>query len=153
MSELLDYIGTKRIQAKPLTRGEYNKFRGWLIPADENPNDEGYLVEYTTGYTSWSPKKEFEEAYKVTTGLTCGLAIDACKLGSKIARDGWNGKNMFVYYVPALKLKTVTPVAKKEFGVEVEYNAYLVLKTVSGTVSTWVPSINDVLATDWCIVE
>lgn len=29
------YIGTKIIHAKPMTRGEYNTFRGWPIPNDE----------------------------------------------------------------------------------------------------------------------
>ena len=57
------YIGCKKIEAKPMTRGEYNKFRGWTIPKDENPADEGYLVKYSDDYISWSPKDAFEEAY------------------------------------------------------------------------------------------
>ncbi len=57
------YIGTKRIEAFPMNRGEYNKYKGWTIPTNENPNDEGYLVKYSDGYISWSPKKQFEEAY------------------------------------------------------------------------------------------
>ena len=40
-----NYIGTKRIEAEPMTRGDYNKYRGWTIPADENPEDEGYIVK------------------------------------------------------------------------------------------------------------
>jgi hypothetical protein len=43
------YTGTKTINAKPMTRGDYNKFRGWEIPADEDPAEAGYLVEYTDG--------------------------------------------------------------------------------------------------------
>ena len=58
------YIGTKVIDAEPMTRGEYNKYRGWQIPADENPDDEGYRVVYPDGYVSWSPKSVFEEAYR-----------------------------------------------------------------------------------------
>lgn len=57
------YIGIKEIDAKPMTRGEYNKYRGWQIPADENPDDEGYLVKYSDSYESWSPKEAFDEAY------------------------------------------------------------------------------------------
>lgn len=59
------YIGVKRIEARPMTRGDYNTYRGWRIPADENPADEGYLVKYRDGYESWSPKEIFEEAYAV----------------------------------------------------------------------------------------
>lgn len=57
------YIGTKLIEAEPMTRGDYNKYRGWMIPADENPSDEGYLVRYSDSYVSWSPKEVFDKAY------------------------------------------------------------------------------------------
>ena len=58
------YIGVKMIHAKPMTRGEYNKFKGWTIPPDENPNDAGYVVKYSDDYVSWSPKDVFEKAYR-----------------------------------------------------------------------------------------
>ena len=68
------YEGTKRVHAKPMNRGDYNVYRGWEVPADENPADEGYLVEYVdggrgndsrhAGYISWSPKDVFERSYK-----------------------------------------------------------------------------------------
>ena len=42
-------------------------FAGWQIPADENPEDEGYLVIYGKDtedhHESWSPKKQFDEGY------------------------------------------------------------------------------------------
>lgn len=57
------FIGIKKIEAEPMTRGEYNKFRGWTIPEDENPSDEGYIIKYPDDYVSWSPKSAFEEAY------------------------------------------------------------------------------------------
>jgi len=31
--------------------------------------------------------------------MTFGSAIEAMKLGHKVARSGWNGKGMFVYIV------------------------------------------------------
>ena len=34
------YIGVKKIEAEPMTRGDYNTYRGWQIPTDENPDDE-----------------------------------------------------------------------------------------------------------------
>ena len=73
------YEGTKRLHATPMTRGEYNAYRGWENPAGENPSDAGYLVEYQdggkandsrhAGYISWSPVDVFERTYKpvVTT--------------------------------------------------------------------------------------
>lgn len=63
------YIGTKVIMAEPMTRGAYNKHRGWTIPANENPEDEGYLVQYEDQYISWSPKDTFEASYHKTGSL------------------------------------------------------------------------------------
>ena len=95
------FIGTKVINAKPMTRQEYNYFRGWELPADEDGSDEGYLVEYLDGgkpntdrfdgYVSWSPKEVFEKAYRPVSGLNFGLATEALKQGKKVARTGWNG--------------------------------------------------------------
>lgn len=68
------YIGTKQLRAKHMTRGEYNQLQNWTLPADQNGDDEGYLVEYLdggkanhpdfTGYISWSPKDVFERTYR-----------------------------------------------------------------------------------------
>ena len=57
------FIGTKLIEAKQMNLGDYNKYRGWQIPENENPNKEGYLVKYSDSYISWSPKDVFEKSY------------------------------------------------------------------------------------------
>ena len=84
-----------------------------------------------------------------------GEAIKQLKLGKKLARKGWNGKGMFIYYVPSAKYKAMTDVAKSiadENGM-VQYNPYMAIKNVDGTISTWVASINDTLSEDWIVVE
>lgn len=63
----------KQVLASPMSRGDYTLYRGWVCPADENPEDAGYLVEYLDspnhnhpkhdGYISWSPKDIFESGY------------------------------------------------------------------------------------------
>jgi hypothetical protein len=74
------YIGTKVVNATPMTLGQYKVLRGWTLSADDNGEDEGYLVEYTDrvhspplvpgfdGYVSWSPKDVFERAYRKVGG-------------------------------------------------------------------------------------
>lgn len=59
------YIGVKQVEAKTITRGDYNDYRGWTVPANENPNDEGYLVKHSENYVSWIAKDEFEKTYNV----------------------------------------------------------------------------------------
>lgn len=83
-----------------------------------------------------------------------GAALNALKAGARIARTGWNGKGMFVYLVPAASYPAQTGAAKAHFGDGslVPYNAYLAIKNIDETVSTWVPSVNDVLADDWSII-
>lgn len=57
------YIGTKIIKAKPMTRGDYNDYRGQQIPEDENPADKGYLMEYENRHVQWLPEEMFEADY------------------------------------------------------------------------------------------
>lgn len=76
LGEGVRHVGTKYLTAWPMTRGEYNKYRGWTMPENENPDDAGYLVEYDKGgaanhpdhqgYISWSPQDVFEENYQPT---------------------------------------------------------------------------------------
>ncbi len=133
------YIGTKIIQAKPEQRGD----------------ESGYKVIYSDGYTSWSPRSAFEEAYRPCEAMTFGLAIEALKKGHRVARAGWNGAGQFVYLVPAASEPAQTGAAKAHFGAGalVPYRAYLALKTTQGDIATWAPSCSDALAEDWQIVE
>ena len=57
------YLGVKVLKAKLMTLGDYNAYRGWKIPANEDKEREGYLVQYSDEYESWSPKEAFESAY------------------------------------------------------------------------------------------
>ena len=87
--------------------------------------------------------------------MNFGKALEEMKIGKAIARDGWNGKGMFVYFVAGGAYPPQMDIArqiKKEYG-EVKYNPYMAIKNVNGTVSTWVPSVNDCLAEDWYVVE
>ena len=60
------YVGIKEFKATPMTRGDYNKYRGWQIPKNENPADEGYLAkdEDDNGYETWVPKENFDNSCK-----------------------------------------------------------------------------------------
>lgn len=152
------YLGVKLIEAEKMSLETYNNFRGWSIPPNENPKSSGYLVRYTDGYVSWSPKKQFEEAYRTINNLTFGLAIEAVKKGSKIARKGWNGKNMFVVYQKGYpdgissNKQTAEAWGINEGDLFI-VRPYLQLKTADGSHAMWSPSTSDCLAEDWKIVE
>lgn len=160
------YIGQKRIKAAPMTRAEYDIYRGWELPADEDGSDEGYLVEYVDGgqsnhkdhegYISWSPKAVFERAYKRVDAMTFGEALEALKRGSKVARAGWNGKGMWLVFVPGTdvpELRPESPYAKAGLQ-SVTINAHIDMMTATGEMQPgWLASQADLLADDWAVVE
>lgn len=166
------YIGTKFIRAVAMTRAQYNDFRGWPLPANENGDDEGYLVEYTDGgrrnteeyegYVSWSPADVFEKSCRPTEGLTFGLAIEALKAGKKVSRAGWNGKGMWL----SLSCDGTREVAAENFwsphnaefarenGGKATVLPAITMKTAMGEILMgWLASQTDMLAEDWGIVE
>lgn len=146
------YIGTKMIHARPMTRGAYNEYRGWPIPADENPEDDGYLVRYPDGYESWSPLAVFEDAYRETTGMPFGLAIEAAKKGKKIARAGWNGKSQYVELAYCISYKNHAAEVVNANHCNIGNKALAFVGT-SGVQMGWLASQADMLADDWYIVE
>lgn len=85
--------------------------------------------------------------------MNFGQAIEALKAGEKVARSGWNGAGMYLYYVPANSYKAQTKAALEEFGEEVPYRHYLALKTAQNDIATWSPSTSDALAEDWLIIK
>lgn len=87
-------------------------------------------------------------------GFGFGTAIDYLKQGKKVARKGWNGKGMFLYYVPAASYAPCTDIARETFGGnDVPYGAYIAMKTAQNNVVPWLASQTDMLAEDWTVVE
>jgi hypothetical protein len=164
------YIGSKLIQATPMNRADYNAYRGWELPTDENGADQGYLVEYIDGgkpnhekhqgYISWSPKEQFDNAYQETTGLSFGMAIAALKMGFKVSRSGWNGKNMWLILVPGTKdvnFAQGSPYYKAGLA-NGEILPHIDMYTTNSEgrramLPGWLASQTDMLSNDWVIVD
>lgn len=153
------YLGVKLVQATPMTAKEFEE--KYNRTTSYTAGSSGYLVVYPDGYESWSPRSVFEEAYRLTTGLNFGLAVEAAKTGKKIARAGWNGKGMFVAYSPgtkALPAEGFWSPANREYaesvGGTVEVLPCLTMKTATGEILMgWLASQSDMLADDWQIIE
>lgn len=163
--ELNVFVGAMMVLASPMSRADYNALRGWTVPEDENPTDEGYLVERLdggtpnhpdfSGYISWSPKAQFESAYRPTTGLTFGLAIEALKKGKRVARAGWNGKGMwlvFVAYSCANEPENMPHYHHHAID-DVEGLPWIGMRTADNKFVPWLASQTDMLAEDWAIVD
>ena len=97
--------------------------------------------------------------------LAFGDAVELLKKGHALRRSGWNGKNLFVIkQVPAHiesdiipKMQSLPQSAKdlilngKGF---IDYTSQcLIYNGNTGRADSWVPSISDVFADDWELVE
>lgn len=62
------FTGTKTVKACKMSRKSAEEIIGRKMRADsdEIEDENGYLVQYPDGYTSWSPLKAFEEAYRLS---------------------------------------------------------------------------------------
>ena len=97
--------------------------------------------------------------------LTFGDAVKLLKKGHALRRSGWNGKNLFVIkQVPAhiesdiIPRMQSLPQSAKDLILNgkgfIDYTSQcLIYNGNTGRADSWVPSISDVFADDWEIVE
>ena len=81
------YIGTKQIEAEPMTMGEAyekNLLQAGRVPNESEKTKAGYHVKYEGGYESWSPAEPFEKAYKVADTPLDRMVIEYDELKQKI---------------------------------------------------------------------
>lgn len=88
--------------------------------------------------------------------MNIGEAVVAMKAGNKVARTGWNGKGMFLYYVPANSYPAARNTLNTMAGIfeddMVPYTHYVAMKTAQNNVVPWLCSQTDLLADDWEII-
>lgn len=125
------YVGTKVVMAEP----------------DRRSGKPGYKVVYQDGYESWSPQEVFEESYRRTDNMSFGLALESMKRGLPVARDGWNGKGMWLMLITSADYN----VTKSEVLGRVKL-PWIGMKTADGGFVPWLASQTDMLADDWTIV-
>lgn len=82
-------------------------------------------------------------------------ALRALKGGAKVAREGWNGKGMFLFLVNGSTFKVNRPPLLGIYpeGTEINYHAHVDMKTADDKIVPWLCSQTDMLAEDWVLVE
>lgn len=78
--------------------------------------------------------------------MNFGEALKALQEGKFVQRKGWNGKNMHLYYV---EKETTT----NKDGDTVTTEPSIWMKNAQGTYSVWMPSVMDLFANDWEIIQ
>lgn len=84
-----------------------------------------------------------------------GDAIRAMKNGKRVARDGWNGKGMFLFLVngSTFTVNREPLLSIMGEGTHVQYHAHIDMKTAQGYVVPWLASQSDMLADDWVVIH
>lgn len=90
---------------------------------------------------------------------TFGQAIAALKRGLKVAREGWNGKGMWLWLKPEAMVKSewchdpaLKEIADKNGG-EIHALGTICMKTADNKIlSGWLASQTDMLSNDWVLV-
>ena len=72
-------------------------------------------------------------------GMDIGKALETMKTGGRVARVGWNGRNMW--------LAMQSPDANSKMTLP-----YIYMFTAQGDLVPWLASQTDLLATDWEVV-
>lgn len=86
--------------------------------------------------------------------LNFSEALRDIKLGAKMARAGWNGKEMFIFLVNGSTFTVNRPPLNVIYpeGTEINYRSHIDMKTADGSIVPWVASQTDLLAEDWLTV-
>ena len=91
--------------------------------------------------------------------LNFGQAIEALKEGKKVCREGWNGKDMYIWLMPATSVKaewcreTRLKRLAEENGGTIETLGTIRMLTADKKILTgWLASQTDMLSEDWQIV-
>lgn len=113
------------------------------------------------------------------SNLSFGRALEALKQGKRVARQGWNGKGMFIFMRPADELNIdfvidkvkSLPQSVKDYYLQdlinergervpaddndtIKFSAYICMKAVDGSiVNGWLASQTDMLSEDWEILD
>jgi hypothetical protein len=81
-------------------------------------------------------------------------ALEHLKQGKKVARSGWNGKNMFVFLVPGSTFQVNRPPLLGIYpeGTTINYCPHVDMRTADGKIVPWLCSQTDLLAEDWIVI-
>lgn len=90
--------------------------------------------------------------------LDIGWAVAQMRLGYRVARQGWNGKGMYLAYQPgypdgiAINANTAKATGQPE-GTVLRFLPYVMMRTAQGDFVPWLCSQTDLLANDWTVAE
>jgi hypothetical protein len=82
-------------------------------------------------------------------------ALILIKDNRRVARQGWNGKEMFLFLVRGSSFAVNREPLQSLLGegIVVNYHSHMDMRTANGTIVPWTASQTDLLAEDWYAVD
>lgn len=80
-------------------------------------------------------------------------ALDFMKQGLKVAREGWNGKGMWICICKGATTYDVPLNAGFDASLARNTLPFIIMKTADECLVPWLASQTDILATDWVTVK
>lgn len=82
-------------------------------------------------------------------------ALEKIKLGKLLKREGWNGKDQFVFMVVGSQFKVNRPplLGIFEEGKDIVYRPHIDMKYQDGSIGVWLASMGDIMADDWVCLD
>lgn len=68
------YVGTKIVKGVSMTETDFYKNIKKQDISDRETYGDGYMVTYEDGYVSWSPKRVFEQCYRLLSNKEINMA-------------------------------------------------------------------------------
>jgi hypothetical protein len=153
----------------------------WLISPTTDNTVIRLIMQQNQDRGSWMVLNILFHLKKlIMENVDFGKALIALKEGKRVARNGWNGKGMFIFMRPSDELhidmvidkvkslpqsvkdyylkdvldddgKRIFPADENE---KVKFTEYLCMKAFDGTiVNGWLASQTDMLSSDWNILD
>ena len=91
----------------------------------------------------------------VTHDFSDALLWLKMQYGHRARRRGWNGKDMFVFFVPGSTFEVNRPPLLGIYpaGTKISYHAHIDIRTATGEIVPWLASQPDMLANDWELLD
>jgi hypothetical protein len=127
---------------------------------NEGKTDDRWIIPTQTFLDTYELAEPNSFAdYVENSTFEFGMAIEAMKQGYKVAREGWNGKGMWLKLVepynermPQLGYRIVVAGNQPEYRFD-DVLPWIGMKTADNKFVPWLASQTDVLVEDWVVVQ
>jgi len=161
LSEMRPYIPGEDLSKVSVSLEDTTEEGGMVARNPQNHDDQWYVA-----------KKYFEENLEEAGPVNFakrfdfGLALCALEQGKRVAREGWNGKGMFIFLLPGNDVpKSVLndPALIKVVNEKIPGDTFPALPSIRmfprdgngryAILTGWAASQSDMFAKDWVIIE